>query len=92
MSVGDFRKYMKVESPIIPTFLLRKSLHFPTFFCEKSLLLSLLFMPPFKEEGYIVLNVGRSVCLSVGRSVDQMVSADYLKYHSSQNLHISHVG
>ena len=29
---------------------------------------------------------------NVGRSVDQMVSAAYLKYHSSQSLHISHVG
>ena len=52
-----------------------------------------IFMPPFEEEGvYCFANVGRSVCLSVGRSVDQMVSADYLKYLSSQSLHISHVG
>ena len=50
-------------------------------------------MPPFEEEGYIVLlmSVGRYVGRSVGRSVDQMVSDDYLKYHSSQSLHISHV-
>ena len=51
-----------------------------------------------KKRGYIVLLmlVGRSVGLSVGwlvgRSVDQMVSADYLKYHLSQSLHILHVG
>ena len=46
-------------------------------------------MPPFEEEGvYFFANVGRSVGLS---SVDQMVSADYLKYHFSQSLHISHV-
>ena len=43
------------------------------------------FYVPFKEEGgYCFANVGRSV--------DQMVSADYLKYHLSQSLHISHVG
>ena len=37
-------------------------------------------MPPFEEEGVIVLlmPVGRSVCR---RSVDQMVSADYLNGH-----------
>ena len=41
-------------------------------------------MPPFEEEGvYCFANVSRSV--------DQMVSADYLKYHLSQSLHISHV-
>ena len=40
-------------------------------------------MPHFKEEGvYCFANVGRYVGLSVGGSVDQMVSADYLKYHS----------
>ena len=49
-----------------------------------------IFMPPFEEEG--VYCFAMSVGLSVGRSVDQMVSADYLKYHSSQSLHISHVG
>ena len=38
---------------------------------------------------YIVLLmlVGRYV----GRLVEQMVSADYLKYYLSQSLHISHV-
>ena len=42
-------------------------------------------MSPFEEEGvYCFANVGRSV----GWSVDQMVSADYLKY---QSVHISHV-
>ena len=42
-------------------------------------------MPPFEEEGvYCFANVGRSV--------DQMVSADYLKYHSSQSLHFLHEG
>ena len=47
-----------------------------------------IFMPPFEEEGvYCFANVG---CY-VGQSVDQMVSADYLKYHLSQSLHISHV-
>ena len=40
----------------------------------------------------VFLNTSRSVGRSVCRSVDQMVSADYLKYHSSQSLHISHVG
>ena len=53
----------------------------------------LIIMLPF-EEGkiYCFANVGRSVGMSIGRSVDQKVSADYLKYHSSQSLHISHVG
>ena len=32
-----------------------------------------------------------SVGWYVGRSEDQMVSADYLKYRLSQTLHISHV-
>ena len=42
-------------------------------------------MPPFEGEGvYCFANVGWFV--------DQMVSADYLKYHSSQSLHISHEG
>ena len=52
-----------------------------------------LFRPPFEEEGYIVLlmSVGRFVCRSVCRSIDQIVSADYLKYHLSQSIHISHV-
>ena len=50
--------------------------------------MSAIFMPPFEKEGvYCFANVGRSVC----RSVDQMVSADNLKYHLSQSLHISHV-
>ena len=40
-----------------------------------------LIMPPFKEEGYIVLLM--SVGQYVGRKVDQIVSADYLKYRSS---------
>ena len=45
-------------------------------------------MPPFQEEGvYCFANIGRYV----GRSVDQMVSADYLKYHLIQSLHISDV-
>ena len=45
--------------------------------------------PPFEEEGvYCFANVGRSV----GRSVDQMVSADYLEYCVPQSLHISHIG
>ena len=45
-------------------------------------------MPPFEEEGvYCFANDG----LLVVRSVDQMVSTDYLKYHLSQSLHISHV-
>ena len=49
---------------------------------------NVVFMPPFEEEGlYCFANVGRSF----GRSLDQMVSADYLKYHSSQSLHNSHV-
>ena len=48
--------------------------------------------PPFKEERvYRFANVGRYVSRSVGRSVDQMVSADYLQYHLSQSLHVSHV-
>ena len=48
-------------------------------------------MPPFEEEGvYCFANVGRSVDRS--RSVDQMVSADYLEYLSSQSVYISHVG
>ena len=48
-----------------------------------------VIMPPFEEEGvYCFAND----CRSVGQSVDQMVSADYLKYHLSQSLHISHVG
>ena len=42
-------------------------------------------MPPIEEEAvYCFANVGWPV--------DQMVSADYLKYHSIQSLHISHVG
>ena len=46
-------------------------------------------MPPFEEVWvYCFANVGRSV----GRSVDQMVSADYLKNCSAQSLHISHIG
>ena len=49
---------------------------------------NLFFMPPFEEEGvYCFANVS----LLVGRLVDQMVSANYLKYHLSQCLHISHV-
>ena len=46
-------------------------------------------LPPSKKRGYIALlmSVARSIC----RSVDQMVSADYLKYHLSQSLHILHV-
>ena len=57
----------------------------------------MFIMPPhFEEEGvYCFANVGRSVglsvCRSVGRSVDQMVSAYYLKNHSSQSPDISHV-
>ena len=48
-----------------------------------------IVMPPFEEEGvYCFANVG----MLVGRSVDKMVSADYLKYHSSQSVYISHVG
>ena len=50
----------------------------------------MIFMPPFEEEGlgvYCFANVGRSV----NRLVDQIVSADYLKYHLAQSLHISHV-
>ena len=44
----------------------------------------IIIMPPFEEEGVY--------CFAyVGLSVDQMVSADYLKYHSSQSLHMSHV-
>ena len=39
---------------------------------------------PSKNRGYIVLLM--QVGLSVGRSVDQMVSNDYLKYHLSQSL------
>ena len=51
-----------------------------------------IIMPPFEEEGvYCFANVGRSVCQTVCQSVDLMVSADYLKYHVSQSLHISHV-
>ena len=39
----------------------------------------------FKAEGiYCFANIGRYV----GRSVDQMVSADNLKYHLSQSLHM----
>ena len=42
----------------------------------------LIIMPHFEEEEvYCFANVGRSV--------DQIVSADYLKYHLSQSLHIS---
>ena len=45
-------------------------------------------MPLFEEEGvYCFANVGRSIPWSV----DQMVSADYLKNHLLQRLHISHV-
>ena len=45
-------------------------------------------MPPFELEGVdCFANVGLSVC----RSLDQFVSADYLKYHLSQSLHISPV-
>ena len=52
-----------------------------------------LIMLLFEEEGvYCFANIGLSVCRYVGRSVDQMVSADYLKNRSSQSLHISHVG
>ena len=48
--------------------------------------LPFLLMPPFEEEGvYCFANVGWSVLL-VCRSVDQMVSADYLKYHSLQSF------
>ena len=56
------------------------------FYIELS---SLCFiMPPFKEVGvYCFAHVGRSVC----RSVDQMVSIEYLKYHLTQSLYISHV-
>ena len=47
-------------------------------------------MPPFEEEGvYCFANVGWSFGWSVCQSVDQMVSADYLKYHLTQSLHIS---
>ena len=50
-------------------------------------------MPPFKEEGvYCFANVGRSVGLSVrrsvGPSVDQMVTANYLGIYSPQGSHI----
>ena len=48
-----------------------------------------LLCPPSKKRGYIVLLM--LVGISVGQSVDQMVSADHLKYHLSQSLHISHV-
>ena len=41
--------------------------------------------PPSKKRVYIVF------FMSVGLSVDQTVSADYLKYHSPQSLHISPV-
>ena len=43
-----------------------------------------IFMPPFEEEGvYIVL------LMSVGLSLDQMVSADYLKYHLRQSSYFT---
>ena len=49
---------------------------------------TLQVMPPFEEEGvYCFANVD----WSVGMSVDQMVSTDYLENHISECLHISHV-
>jgi hypothetical protein len=47
--------------------------------------------PPFsKKRGYMSVgtSVGRMVSQSVGRSVDHMLSAAYLKYYLSQSLHI----
>ena len=66
--------------------MLSKFLLFRLHYCPKHLT---FIMPPFEEEGvYCFANVGRSVCLSVGPSVDQMVSANYLGIHSPQGSHI----
>ena len=56
--------------------------------CEENPLTFLC--PPSKKRGHIVLlmSVGLSVCLSVGRSVDQLVSANYLGIQLSQGSHI----
>ena len=49
----------------------------------------MVFMPTFEEEGaYCSANVGRSVCRSLGRSIDQMVSDNYPENYVSQSFHI----
>jgi hypothetical protein len=47
-------------------------------------------MPPFKEEEHIALHL--SVDMSVSRSVDQTMTAQYLKNLSSDCYDISYVG
>ena len=57
---------------------------YETFICVPACVIH--FFAPLQRRGGIIV-----LLMSVGMLVDQMVSADYLKYHLTQSLHISHV-